>query len=137
MRNLIALSVLAFICITLNTNMSAQSMLPGKSDKCGPIGGTTQEDLRNLKTFCETGMPAAGVVSAAASGPQVWIEVTREIADSMRADRLTAKQLILNWMKGWKEVIGKRFVIVYVLWGEGEIAKGDTTIFSGNVVTIH
>ena len=115
----------------------AQPMLSGKSDVCGPIGGRTQEDLSNLVALCEKGIPKVGVVSAAAIGSMLWIEVTREIADSMRADRLTTKQLVLNWMKIWKDLSDSRSVNVYVLWKEVEIAEGDTTIFSGDVVTIH
>ncbi len=137
MKYSIRLFVLAFIYVTLTTTIVAfpQSWISSRSDNCGPISGQTQEDFQNLKTLCEKGLPEKGVVSAAAVGEMLWIEVTREIADSIRADHLTAKQLILNWMKIWKTLSGSRSVIVYVLWGEIEIAKGDTTIFSGDVIT--
>ena len=43
---------------------------------------------------------------------------------------------MLNWMKAWKQLSGSRAVTVYLEWQEIEIAKGETTLFSGDKVTI-
>ena len=59
------------------------------------------------------------------------------MANAMRSDRLTAEQVVLTWMKLWRQISGHRSVNVYVEWKDVEIAEGDTTVFSGDVVTIH
>ena len=57
------------------------------------------------------------------------------MAEQMLADRLTSEQVVLNWMRGWKQLSGSSSVTVTVEWGDVQIAKGQTTLFSGDKVT--
>ena len=66
----------------------------------------------------------------------LWIKIPKSIADAFLADRLMAEQLIKVWMKGWKQESGRQTVTIYVEWGDVEIARGETTIFSGDKITI-
>ncbi len=129
--------VILFCLVVMTTSVFAQDFLSGKSVECGLIGGKTQQDLKTLTTFCEKVIPEGSVVSAAAVREMLWLEVDLATANDMRAHQLEAKRLVLNWMRAWKSFTGERSVVVSVLWGEIEIAKGDTTIFSGDVATIH
>ena len=126
-----------FVCIALVTTMFAQQTPSGSSDTCGPISGKTQKDLENVRTFCEEGIVKGAAVGAYAMESLLWVKVSREMANAMRSDRLSAEQLVLTWMKGWRQISGHRSVNVYVEWKDVEIAEGDTTVFSGDVVTIN
>jgi hypothetical protein len=107
------------------------------SATCGPISGSTSADLEHLKAFCAEVVPKGlGVESARASEMLLWIEVPRGLADYMRSDRLTTEQVVKKWMANWKVQSGSVSVVIYVMWGDVEVVKGDTTLFSGDVVTI-
>jgi hypothetical protein len=54
----------------------------------------------------------------------------------MMRDSLTTEQVVKNWMAAWKELSGSLSVVVHVEWQDVEVAKGDTTVFSGDKVTI-
>lgn len=103
---------------------------------CGPIEGKTTDDLNRLVTFCSKGLVPGTVVGAMAMESLLWLKVSREFADSMRADRLGAEQMVKTWMKIWRSIIGRPSVTVYVEWQDVEIAKGDSTMFGGDEVTI-
>lgn len=104
---------------------------------CGNIGGESSIDKDRVRTFCERMIPSdLGVTSARGYETLLWIQVPREVAAGMRADRLSTEQIVKNWMRGWKQLAGSQAVTVYVKWQDVEIAKGDTSVFSGDVVTI-
>ena len=65
----------------------------------------------------------------------LWVKVSRPMAEQMLADRLTSEQVVLNWMRGWKQLSGSSSVTVTVEWEDVQIAKGQTTLFSGDKVT--
>ncbi len=67
----------------------------------------------------------------------LWVKVNRASADLLRLDPLTTKQLVLNWMKLWKQISESSVVTVEVGWKDVEIASGQTGVFSGDKVTIH
>jgi len=100
------------------------------------VSGKTERDLENVDSFCKQGIRAGAVVSAYANGTILRVKVSRGMADGMRADRLSAEQLVRLWMKGWKQNTGEPVVSVTVKWEDVEIATGETTIFSGDQVTI-
>jgi hypothetical protein len=107
------------------------------SPNCGEISGDTAADLEHLKAFCAQIVPKdLGVIGARASEMLLWIQVPRRLADYMRLDHLTTEQVVKKWMANWKVQSGSVSVVVYVMWGDVEVAKGDTSIFSGDVVTI-
>ena len=66
----------------------------------------------------------------------MWVKVSRPVADYMRKDTLTTEQVVKNWMAAWKKHSGSSAVTVHVEWQDVEIAKGQTTILSGDKVTI-
>lgn len=115
----------------------AFAQVSGSSPTCGPISGQTRQDLQNVRTFCERGIPEKGLaVGAYGMESLLWVKVGREIANQMLTDRLTTEQLVKTWMKLWKALSGSQVVTVKVEWEDVEIAEGDTTIFSGDKVTI-
>ncbi len=110
----------------------------GRSPKCGPVIGKTQQDLRNVEEFCSVGIPAGAVEGAYAMGSLLWIKITRPMADQLRAaNSLDAESLVRNWMRGWKQLSKSKAVTVTIEWRDIEIAKGETTLLSGDKVTIH
>ena len=110
----------------------------GRSPKCGPVIGETQQDLRNVEEFCSVGIPAGAVEGAYAMGSLLWIKITRPMADQLRAaNSLDAESLVRNWMRGWKQSSKSKAVTVTIEWRDIEIAKGETTLLSGDKVTIH
>ena len=44
--------------------------------------------------------------------------------------------IVLLWMKGWKLESENRIVTVTIEWGDVEVAKGQSTAFRGDQVTI-
>ena len=103
---------------------------------CGPISGDKQKDLQNVKTFCDP-LPKGVIVGVSAMEMLLWVKVNRASADLLRLDPLTTKQLVLNWMKLWKQISESSVVTVEVGWNDVEIASGQTGVFSGDKVTIH
>ena len=113
----------------------AQESFSGRSETCGPITGQTKQDLENVQAFCRA-VPEGAAVGAYAMQSLLWVKVTRSMAEAMRADRLSAEQLVKTWMTGWKSLSGSGAVTVQVEWRDVLIAEGQTTLFSGDRVTI-
>ena len=63
-------------------------------------------------------------------------KVDYEIAQALMVNRLQAEQLVKTWMARWKQLSGSNSVTVTVEWKDTEIAIGETTIFSGDKVTL-
>ena len=127
-----------FLCFTLvaspevlaqgqDREKPAKDSFQGRSETCGPVIGKTAKDLRNLQIFCSQGIPKGAVVGAYAMGSLLWIKVSRRMAEGMRADRLSAEQLVRNWIRGWKRNSNSKAVTVTVEWRDVEIAKSQTT----------
>lgn len=114
---------------------SADSSLSEKSKTCGTVTGPTEPDVNRAVMFCDQGVAAGMVVGVIADGPVLTIKVTREGADAMRGDRLSGEQLVKTWMRGWKNLSQSQAVTVDVEWEQVTIAKGQTTITSGDQVT--
>ena len=133
-----ALVAVCFLCVVGSPVVTAQSKpLSGKSETCREAVGKTQKDLDNALAFCKGSIPKdLNVVGVIAMESLLWIKVNRALADAMRADRLTTEQIVKRWMTAWKTHSGSKAVTVFVEWMDVEIAKGDTTIFSGDKVTI-
>lgn len=123
---------MAFICLSV----TAFGQRSDVHKICGPISGDTQEDLQNVKTFCDP-LPTGVIVGVSAMEMMLWVKVNRASADLLRLDRLTTEQLVLNWMHLWKQITDSPVVTVYIEWKAVEIASGQTTVFSGDKVTIH
>lgn len=113
------------------------AQVSGKSDTCIQVEGKTAKDRDNALAFCKAGVPKdLGVTGAMAMESLLWLKVSRPTANLMMADPLSTEQIVKNWMGAWKKLSGSKAVTVYVEWGDVEIAKGDTTLFSGDKVTV-
>jgi hypothetical protein len=108
----------------------------GTSPTCGPVSGKSKADLAHVLSFCTKGVTDGVAVGAYAMESLLWIKVPKSIADAFLADRLMAEQLMRVWMKGWKQESGLKAVTIYVEWGDVEIARGETTVLSGDKITI-
>lgn len=108
----------------------------GTSPTCGPVSGKSKADLAHVLSFCKNGVTDGVAVGAYAMESLLWIKVPRSVADAFMADRLTAEQLMRVWMKGWKQESGLKAVTIYVEWEDVEIARGETTVVSGDKITI-
>ena len=97
--------------------------------------GRTKQELQNVQQFCRA-VPEGVAVGAYAMESLLWVKVTRNMAVAMRADRLSAEQLVKNWMTRWKSLSGSEVVTIQVEWQDVLIAEGQTTVFSGDRVTI-
>ena len=113
----------------------AQRSFLSRSPTCGQIGGQTQPDLENVRTFCEA-VPRDEAIGAYATESRLWVQVSRPLANQMRADHLRAEHLVLTWMRGWRQQSGFQSVTVTVKWGDIRIAKGQTTQSHGDQVTV-
>jgi len=112
------------------------AQVSGESPTCGPVNGKTPKDRDNALAFCKQSVVRGAVVGVITMESLVWIKVGRNMADAMRADRLNTEQAVKNWMTGWKKVSGSKAVTVHVEWQDVEIARGQTTVLSGDQVTI-
>ncbi len=122
--------------LTLCWSSTAVAQETGTSPTCGPVSGKSKEDLAHVLSFCKKGVTDGVAVGAYAMEPLLWIKVPKDIADAFLSDRLMAEQLMRVWMKGWKQEIGRKAVTIYIEWKDVEIAKGETTVFSGDKITI-
>ncbi len=113
----------------------AQRSFVGRSPTCGQIGGQTQPDLEHVRTFCEA-VPRDEAIGAYATESTLWVQVSRPIANQMRADHLRTEHLVLTWMRGWRQQSGFQSVTVTVKWGDILLAKGQTTQSGGDQVTV-
>src|SRR5438067_4586933 len=98
------------------------------------ISGETQHDQAHARAFCAE-MGPVDVVRLQAMSSLLDVTVSRSLADAISADRLSSEQLLRNWMKTWKRLSGSSAVAVTVKWQDIEVAKGDTTLLHGDVVT--
>ncbi|MDP3718821.1 MAG: hypothetical protein Q8T13_13735 [Acidobacteriota bacterium] len=115
---------------------AASEITSGVSKLCGPIDGKTPGDYKSLERFCSEGHVLGTVTSASAMESLLWLQVSRDFADAIRSDTLAGEKLVLNYMRGWRAVTGKASVSVKVQWEGVDIAKGDSTLMSGDKVTI-
>jgi hypothetical protein len=115
---------------------SAQTF-SAKSGTCQEALGRTQKDLNNALAFCQKVVPKEmDIQGVTANDSLVHIKVVRGLANSLMADKLGAEQTVKVWMNTWKNISGSKAVTVFVEWGDVEVAKGQTTILSGDKVTI-
>ena len=128
--------IILVVCVLLAAPVViAQRSLSGAAPTCGPISGHTQQDLDNVRAFCDT-LPEDTAVGAYATNAALWMTVDRSMADQIRADRQNAEQLVLGWMADWKRLTDAQSVTVTVRWGDIRLAKGETTRGDGDRVTI-
>ncbi len=114
----------------------AFQLFTSPSPTCIQVIGKTTKERDNALDFCAKGVKPGLVVGVMVNETLVYIKVTRLTVDAFQYDRLTAEQIVLNWMKAWKAYSGSKVITVYVEWGDVEIARGETTIFNGDQVTI-
>ena len=110
-----------------------------KSSTCNEVAGRTDKDLVNALKFCDAAIPKA--ISKEIQGvivleSLIWVKVSRTLAESMRRDHTSARQLVRNWINAFRTVSGLKAVNVTAEWGNVEIAKGETSFFNGDLVTI-
>ncbi len=128
--------IVTIVCLLLATQVViAQRSLSGGSPTCGPISGQTPQDLDNVRAFCDT-LPNDMAVGAYATNSDLWMTVNRSMADRIRTDRPGAEELVLGWMRDWKQLSGSQSVTVTVRWGDIRLAKGQTTRGDGDRVTV-
>ena len=128
--------IVLVVCVLLaGPVVIAQRSLSGASPTCGPISGHTQQDLDNVRAFCDT-LPEDTAVGAYATNSALWMTVDRPMANQIRADRRSAEQLVLAWMADWKQLTGSQSVAVTVRWGDIRLAKGETSPSDGDRVTV-
>ena len=112
-----------------------EGSFPSSSPTCGPIVGKSKADLQNVKRFCSEAIPEKIVVGAYAMDMMLWVKVNQTTAQTLLSDTLRSERIIRTWMKGWKQITGEPVVTIYVEWDDIEIAKGQTTAFSGDKVS--
>ena len=76
------------------------------------------------------------ITGAYCMGMMLWLKVNQDMAQAMMADRLATEKIVRLFMRGWKVYSDSEVVTVYIKWDNIEIAEGQTTIFSGDKVTI-
>lgn len=133
----IAALLLGLLVVASTPSAQGSKSVSAKSETCREAVGKTQRDLDNALAFCKQSVPKdLNLQGVIAMESLLWVKITRSLANVMMADKLTTEQVVKNWMSAWKKHSGSKAVTVYVEWGDVEIAKGDTTIFSGDKVTI-
>lgn len=115
----------------------AQSTFPAKSERCREVVGDSAAARNAALSFCEKGVVPGTVTGVIAMDSLLFVKATRAFVDALRADHIQAEQLIKVWMRGWKAESGHRSVTVTIELGDVEIATGQTTLLSGDVVTFH
>ena len=118
-------------------SVGAAAQTRGQHTVCGAIQGFTAEDLRHIRQFCDRAMTAemaAVTVSVNARESLLFVNVTRDLADLLRADRLTTDVILDLWLDTWRAITDRRAVTV--AWQGAEVVIGDTTILEENRVRI-
>jgi hypothetical protein len=128
--------ILAALVLLVLAPTEAPGQISAKSTLCGEVVGKTATDRDRIVTFCSKGLVPGAIVGAIANDSLLYLKVSRAMADAVRIDRLSAEQLVKGWMRVWRDLTGRKAVTVYVEWQDVEIAKGDTTLLSGDKVTI-
>lgn len=128
-------TIIPLLLVVAIMPLIAEDSYSGRSATCGPIIGQTPTDLENVEEFC-THIPEGATVGAYAMESLLWIKVPYGIAEYMIGHSLQTEQLVKAWMKLWKEISDSTAVTIFVEWEDVEIAKGDTTVFRGDRVTI-
>jgi hypothetical protein len=123
------------IPISMVNVLAAGRPITGSSPTCGSVTGKTQKDLNNVIAFCAKGIVKGAVVGADAMDSLLWLSVSRPMADGIMSDRLSGKELVIVWMRGWKRYSGSQSVTVTVLWKDVEIVEGQTTALHGDQIT--
>ena len=106
------------------------------SPSCVEVVGASAKDRDAALAFCTKGISTGAVDGIIAHESLLHIKVPRAMADAMRKDRASTEQLVKTWMRGWRQHTGLTAVTITVEWMDVEIAKGDTTVLSGDRVTI-
>lgn len=119
----------------VQTGQQKGGSFTGRSPTCGPIVGNSRADLQNVKRFCSKAVVKGTVVGVYAKREILWVKINEGMARDMTYDSLGSERMVKLWMKGWKMITGSQVVTVYVEWGDIEIAKGQTTAFSGDTVS--
>ena len=136
---LVSILALSILTIAVPTSIpQEQKSFSGRSKTCGPIVGKTAQDLQNVKVFCEAISEdfAREIVGSYAMESLLWVKINRGLANAMLADRLSTERVVKKWMRRWKNLSKSKAVTVWVEWLDVQIAKGDTTLFSGDKITI-
>ena len=106
-----------------------------ESETCVWAAGVTIMDLANVEGFCNDFITEPGVVvTAYANETLLFLEFNYESAEYLLSHQLQGERLIRAWMNEWKERTDSSAVTLYVMWGEVQIAKGQTTLLRGDVV---
>lgn len=121
--------------VTTVAALAAAESYSGISPTCGQIIGDTPGTLEEVRSFCEH-VPEGVVIGAYALDMLLFIKVDEIMARAMLADTLTLEQIVRLWMKGWKIESDNTIVTVTIEWGDVEVAKGQSTAFRGDQVTI-
>lgn len=109
----------------------------GPSPTCHQVEGKTTADYERVLKFCSVAVPPAlDIQGVIAMDSLLWIKIGRPLANVMRQDKLSAERVVKNWMTVWRSLTGRPSVRVTVQWQDVDVAVGDTTIFSGDRVTI-
>lgn len=139
MRQYIAATALGVVFL-MSSPIAAASQYPSAKGRdaglCHEIVGKSASDLEHLKTFCSKGLVEKTIVGAIGDDSLLYLKVSRDFAEAMRADRLSAEQLVKNWMTVWRSLTSRHSVTVTVEWQDVEVAKGEATILHGDRVTI-
>jgi len=131
------LFLLAWISACSSGKPPAETPPPAEvSESCGTLQGDTAADVANLRRFCSAGIVKGAILSARANESLLWLSVPRVLADQIRSDQLSGKELVSIWMRSWKINSGQKIVTVYVKWEDVEVAQGQASAFSGDTVTI-
>lgn len=129
-------SLCAWLTLSLFVVSGAQATR-GPSPTCRQVEGQKPADYQRALAFCRTAIPAAlEVEGIKAMDTLVWVKISRDLADVLMRDKLTTEQIVKNWMKAWRGLVSSQVVTVTVQWQDVDIAVGDTSIFSGDKVTI-
>ena len=129
------LVVMAVVALAAALAAAETKSYSGTSPTCGQIIGDTPETLEALRSFCEH-VPEGAVIGAYAIDMLLYVKVDRDMALALLADTLSLEQIVLLWMKGWKLESENSIVTVTIEWGDVEVAKGQSTAFRGDQVTI-
>lgn len=133
------MSALGLALVVALTPTSVMALHSEDSPTCRKAYGESKEDLDRALTFCAdtiTDNISGFIEGVIAQQTILTVKVDRRLADGLVRDRLSTESIVKAWMRAWKKLTDSKAVTVYVEWGDVQIAKGETTLFSGDVVKI-
>ncbi len=98
---------------------------------CSDSHGESAKDKEIAAKICKRYNSIDDIRRISVQETIIYVDLTRDFFDLMRADKLKGTGLVRNWMRHLKELAGMPAVTAWVYVDGQKVIKGQTAFFSG------